>query len=48
MTSRIVDEYQSPVSSYQLLLQLSIDNEPGKPGQGDDGHWSQRRRHLRR
>ena len=32
MTSRIVDEYQSPVSSYQLLLQLSIDNEPGNLG----------------
>ena len=32
MTSRIVDEYQSPVSSYQLLLQLRIDNEPGNLG----------------
>ena len=32
MTSRIVDEYQSPVSSYQLLLQLRIANEPGNLG----------------
>ncbi len=32
MTPRIVDEYQSPVSSYQLLLQLRIDNEPGNLG----------------
>ena len=32
MTSRIVDEYRSPVSSYQLLLRLRIANEPGNLG----------------
>ena len=31
-TTRIVDEYQSPVSGYQLLLRLRIVNRPGNLG----------------
>ncbi len=30
--SPVVDEYQSPVSGYQLLLRLRIDNQPGNLG----------------
>ena len=30
--SRTVDEYQSPISSYQLLLRLRIENRPGNLG----------------
>ena len=30
--TRTVDEYSSPVSGYQLLLRLSIDNRPGNLG----------------
>ena len=41
--SRTVDEYQSPISSYQLLLRLRIENRPGKPGQGDHRHRQHRR-----
>ena len=29
---RIADEYQSPVSGYQLLLRLRIQNRPGNLG----------------
>ena len=30
--ARIVDEYESPVSGYQLLLRVQVDNKPGKLG----------------
>ena len=30
--ARIVDEYESPVSGYQLLLRLKVDNTPGNLG----------------
>ena len=30
--SRTVDEYQSPVAGYQLLLRLNIENKPGNHG----------------
>ena len=30
--ARIIDEYESPVSSYQLLIRVKVDNAPGKLG----------------
>ena len=30
--TRITDEYESPVSGYQLLLRVQMDNSPGKLG----------------
>ena len=40
--ARIIDEYQSPVSGYQILIRVKVDNAPGKLGRvattiGDGG-----------
>ena len=30
--ARIIDEYENPISSYQLLIRVEVDNAPGKLG----------------